>query len=183
MKNLNIFVFLIALSGLVFAKNTTDYKQVKIYTLKTHEGLSSFYTARLYDNGMGSCYMICDFATFTSRDDMPSSWIFKCTKNNVMIECKNDDEEFIMKILQGNLLLPKYSKALGKQIKAFDKMAFFEDSSESHEAFFKVYQFHKAPAARRYAYIFYSTEGRLACYNKFEEIFGSEALIEFQNSK
>ncbi len=183
MKKLNIFVFLMALSGLVFTKNMTDYKQVKDYTLENNEGFSSFYTAKLYDNGMGSCYMICDFSTFTAADDMPSSWIFKNTKKNTVIACTKDDQEFIIKVLQGNLLLPKYSKALDKQIKSFDKLAFKEDGSESHEAFFKVCQFHKAPAARRYAYVFYSTEGRVACYKKFEEIFGSQALVEFKNSK
>ncbi len=182
MKHTNIFVFLMALSGLICAQDVTNYRLIKNYSFKSTDSLQSFYTIKLYDNGMGSCYMFCDFCTFTATDDMPSHWIFKNIKNKDMIVCKNENDDFLIKALQGNLFLPKYSKALEKQVKSFDRLASCEDDSQSHESFFKVYQFHKAPAARRYGYLFYTTEGRSACYEKFEEIFGSEALIEFQNS-
>jgi hypothetical protein len=177
MKNKSIFIFLSCISGMLFTNNI-EYKKGTTYRYQNKSALFYFYyDATLYTKEDGTSYMLCNFHTRYKEQEKPALWVFKAVENNRVTVCKEDAQKGIF-----YAFLPEYSKALLKKLKSFDKLASKGNLKKSEESFFSIRNdaLIKMPGARHYVYVFFSKNGKESCYEKFKEIFGPEALVEFK---
>lgn len=127
--------------------------------------------------------LVCDIFTHRIMDDITSSWFFKkidsiengSGKWPSVVLCKKDDEEISIV----TFFLKRYTKSINYHIALFEDL-FDSNQRRYYELFFRIHStFTKGFVS--YSYMMYSKDKNL-CYEKFSEIFGTDALEKFKEN-